>query len=113
LAPTATIRGNVQLVNRAGVGPVHGVVQIEDVTVLDAPSRVLATAPISLAASQWQAPFELRLGGELDAGASYVISAKVEGTDLRTGQSRVFGTTTAHPWQPGRDIVNILAKEWL
>jgi uncharacterized lipoprotein YbaY len=106
------ITGSVRINHRGDVGPMRGVVRLEDVTTVDAPAQVLARASIFLAESDLQGHFRLEISESVDPDRSYMISAQLEGIDARTGQSRLFGTTAAHSWQPGKDRVDVELQPW-
>ena len=93
------INGVLRVLNRGEVGPLHGVVRLEDVSAIDAPARVLATAPVVLAGGETEMRFQLVVDRPPDAAGAYLLSARLEGEDLRTRRRQSFGTSTAHPWR--------------
>jgi uncharacterized lipoprotein YbaY len=107
-----TISGTIRISDRDQAGELRGVVRLEDVTVVDTQSRVLATTPIVMAAATSKVPFQLSIDRMPDPKGSYIITARLEGQDIRTGRTRIFGTTAAHPWRPGYDAVEVTARVW-
>ena len=61
------INGVLRVLNRGEVGPLHGVVRLEDVSAIDAPARVLATAPVVLAGGETEMRFQLVVDRPPDA----------------------------------------------
>lgn len=97
--PIVNINGVLRVLNRGEVGPLHGVVRLEDVSAIDAPARVLATAPVVLAGGETEMRFQLVVDRPPDAAGAYLLSARLEGEDLRTRRRQNLGTSTAHPWR--------------
>lgn len=94
------INGTLRVFDRGEVGVLRGVVRLEDITLADAPSRIIATTPIMLERHQESGRFEIPVGTNLDSRAQYALSARLEGEHGRTGLLCVFGTVASHPWQP-------------
>ena len=107
------IAGSLVVRERGQAGALHGVVRLEDVSLADAPSRILATTSISVAADVSQNSFRLMINSAPDSKHSYLIGAVLEGEEKTTGRRRVFGTTVAHPWTPGStDDLVVEVRPW-
>lgn len=107
------ISGKVRVLERGDTGALRGVVRLEDVSLADAPSRVVAMTEISMPAGVSQQWFRLVLDPAPDPKRSYLICVAVEGEEEISGQRRVFGTTVAHPWKPSReDDLVIEVRPW-
>jgi uncharacterized lipoprotein YbaY len=107
------IVGSVRVLKRGKIGVLRGVVRLEDVSLADAASRILATTSISVPMGVSQERFRLVVDPTLDPKRSYLIGAVLEGEEEATGRKRVFGTTVAHPWNPSStDDVAIEVRPW-
>jgi hypothetical protein len=96
-----TITGFLRVLDRGNVGELTGVVRLEDVSLIDAPSRIVASASVFVPNWETETPFLLQIDEEVSDKRSYLISALLEGSDVRTGQRHKFGTTASHSWQLG------------
>lgn len=94
------IEGRIHVIDRGKAGALHGTVRLEDVSEVDAPSKVIAAAPLKLDEGVAQAPFRLAPSAAPDPRRRYLVTARLEGADKATGALLVFGTTAAYPWDP-------------
>src|SRR5262249_59527352 len=62
--------GGVRMLERNKVGALRGVVRLEDVSLADAPSRILATTSISVPADVSQERFRLVVDATLEPSAA-------------------------------------------
>ena len=94
------INGTLRVFDRGEVGELSGVVRLEDVTLADAPSRIIAMSEARLDQGINSVRFNIHLDEAPDSRARYTLSARLEGEHLRTGRKFVFGTVASFPWQP-------------
>lgn len=115
LTPESTkdfrIRGVIRLAQREMFDDATAIVGLDDVTMIDAPSRRVAEKIIEhVRGLQTEIPFELTARFEPSASASYVLSA-----EIRLGAGDPHGpadhvSTIACPWSPadvGRKTVPV------
>lgn len=102
------ISGILRLYDRGEVGVLSGAVRLEDVTLADAPSRIVAMTRVALNQGQDSERFQLTVDDDLDPRAQYTLSARLEGEHLRTGRRFVFGTVASFPWRPDEPPQNHL-----
>jgi uncharacterized lipoprotein YbaY len=94
------ISGTLRVFDRGEVGALIGVVRLEDVTLADAPSRIIAMSEVRLDQGVNSVRFDINVDAALDARARYTLSARLEGEHRRAGRQFVFGTVASFPWQP-------------
>jgi uncharacterized lipoprotein YbaY len=97
------IAGWIHVLDRHKAGALRGLMLLEDVSEADAPSHVIAAAPLTLADGIAQAQFRLKLDAAPDPMRHYAVTARLEGEEKATGRVLVFGTTTAYPWTRASD----------
>ncbi|UWU76627.1 YbaY family lipoprotein [Bradyrhizobium huanghuaihaiense] len=108
------ITGTLRVTDRGEVGALRGIVRLEDVTLADARSRVIATGPIVLQQGEDEGRFSISIPDDIERRAQYILSARLEGEHLQTGRACVFGTVVAYPWQPHDPPQDhlIVARRW-
>jgi uncharacterized lipoprotein YbaY len=108
------IVGNVRVLERDKAGALEGVVRLEVANFADAPSRVIASTSISLTPGTEQTRFRLEIDEAPNPKGSYLVTALLEGADVRTRRKRLFGTTVAYPWHPdgASSEVSIEVRPW-
>jgi uncharacterized lipoprotein YbaY len=107
------VEGRIHVLDRARAGALQGAVQLEDVSEADAPSNVVATAPLKLTEGLAEALFRLALRERPDPRRQYVLTARLQGADNATGGMLVFGTTAAYPWNPQtRSEIAVEVRPW-
>ena len=94
------ISGTLSVFDRGEVGALIGVVRLEDVTLADAPSRIIAASEVRLDQGENSVRFDINVDAVLDPRARYTLSARLEGEHQRIGRKFVFGTVASFPWQP-------------
>ena len=104
------IVGNVWVLERDKAGALEGAVRLEEANFADAPSRVIASTSISLAPGTEQARFRLEIDQAPNPKGSYLVTALLEGVDVRTRRTRLFGTTVAYPWHPDGTSSEVLIE---
>lgn len=97
-----TISGSIRLPARQSFTNAVAIVGLDDVTLVDAPSRRIAETVIEpVDGSLERIPFRLETQATFPAGKAYVLSAEIR----RSGETRIgpgdFVTTVAVPWAPG------------
>lgn len=98
----AVIEGNLRLRGAPGLTLTGAVVRLEDISVADAPSVVVAeTRCPSSATSPSSLPYRLRLpAGSVQDDRQYTLSARAEARS--EGQRRLLGTVQTYPWSADR-----------
>jgi hypothetical protein len=104
--------GVVRVADRAGAGILRGCVELVDASLQDAPAKIATRTKVTLPLDASEAKFQLSLDFAIDPKAHYLITGRLEGKDLRTGQNCVFGTIVAYPWAPGITNVIIDLQPW-
>jgi uncharacterized lipoprotein YbaY len=94
------ISGTLRVFDRGEVGALSGVVRLDDVTLVDAPSRSIATSEVRLDQGVSSVRFDIDVDAVLDPRARFTLSARLEGEHLRSGRTFVFGTVASFPWRP-------------
>lgn len=101
------ILGTVEFASHPPAEPLEVRVRLEDTTMLDAPSIVIAETSCRLAPGAPAARFTLTVADEaLDARRDYTLSAR--GELPGAAGTRRFGTVRSHPWPMRSDGGNRL-----
>jgi uncharacterized lipoprotein YbaY len=97
-----TLRGWIQLPSTQVFEGAVAIVGLDDVTLIDAPSRRIAEAVIeSVNGSLHRIPFRLEVEGSLSTLKRYVLTAEVRTSREERIHPGDFLTTVAVPWTPG------------
>jgi hypothetical protein len=107
-----SIIGTVRVRDRAGVGALHGSIELVDASFQDVAAKVVASTKIMLPVDLSETSFQLSIPFEIDPKAHYLITGRLDGKDLETGHDRIFGTTVAYPWTLTTHDVLIELRPW-
>jgi len=99
---TMALRGWIQLPSTQVFDGAMAIVGLDDVTLIDSPSRRKAETLIEpVNGSLVRIPFQLDVDESLSPRNSYVLTAEVRKLRKDRIQSGDFLTTVAVPWSPG------------
>lgn len=94
-----TIHGAIQLPSPHRFAGAVAVVGLDDVTMMDAPSRRVAETVIEpITGSRDRIPFFIVAEGDFPAGNSYVLAAQIRHSKEQGLRPGDFLTTVAVPW---------------
>jgi hypothetical protein len=95
------IEGVIRFPAGIALSDISGIVRLENVSLADAPSMILAATRFAVALSGQPIAFRLSIGSTVDGGQDYILSAEASAIQTETGKPRKFGTRSAIVWRPG------------
>jgi hypothetical protein len=101
------ITGRIDLSRWRDRASIEGEARLEDVSVADAPSKVIARAPVDA-----DGKFEIDVAPRtLSRKGHFIVSAQVRATAL-DGAVRTLGTVKTYPWRPGAGPLRLDVELW-